>query len=1085
MRRLIFILSIVLILPEITVGQNPFSRLIMEHWNTKNGMPNDMVLNVYQTMDGYIWLTGYTGLTRFDGITFTPFNSRTVSQMKTDNIETLLYETKDSTLWIPTPNSGLLAYKNGEFKAYITDSTSLYISGLTDQGELLLNIGRGTTGYALFDTCSKTIRSLTQSQQLELLLKEKTRSYDLVRDQSGNTWIYFNRTISRYNDGKLYQLTSNEGYDPDRGYYQIYADSRNRVWLISRTGLFLWNGHKFEIYPGMEDAVFVSSGALSTGIILEDEKGGIWLATANGVAYLTAGASRFQFYPGEDNLLSRSLNNIMEDREGNIWFSSTADGLIKLSQSKFINYSVRDGLNDNRIAAVCAIDDNNYLLATYRKLFRIENGLVKPYSFKDKNLENLGGDPTHMYKDSDGNIWITFTSGNIMQISKKGEKLFQKEGVSQARYVFEDDKGQIWFGFGYKGIGFLNQKDEIELLSFPKIDFGAYYISSIRKLKDQNWLVTSFNNGIILIDPEGNPTNYDDKTGLPTIGVFASFEDTDGTVWITTQSGITRFKNGNFQNISFRDGLPENSIFDILPDHEGYFWLPSNRGLIRAKKQELNDYLDNKTNKINWQLYDDGDGMLNRQCVGARHPAIAPDGRLLFPTFGGLVEVDPGQLKQNTVAPPVKINQVLVDDVEMGLTQKQTFTPGSHRYIFGYSALSFVAPEKVKFKFKLEGYDKNWISAVGDRKAFYTNIPAGKYSFRVIACNNDGVWNETGASYSFQVKPYFWETTIFRISLLVFLVFLVWLIVKWRTRAAKKQNELLEAEVAARTSDLNNVNAELNQSLHNLKATQSQLIQAEKMASLGELTAGIAHEIQNPLNFVNNFSEVNNELLDDLKEAIAKNDQEEIEVLFKDLKENESKVTSHGKRAESIVKGMLLHSRGSSGQKEKTDINALCDEYLRLSYHGFRAKDKSFNTEFKFEADESLPKIEVVPQDIGRVLLNLINNAFYACSERSRSTVNEKVRQTENSYNPLVVVKTKQMEDNILVSVADNGNGIPQNIKNKIFQPFFTTKPTGQGTGLGLSMSYDIVKAHGGELKVETKEGEGTEFILTLDIKES
>jgi len=270
-----------------------------------------------------------------------------------------------------------------------------------------------------------------------------------------------------------------------------------------------------------------------------------------------------------------------------------------------------------------------------------------------------------------------------------------------------------------------------------------------------------------------------------------------------------------------------------------------------------------------------------------------------------------------------------------------------------------------------------------------------------------------------------------------------------------------------------------------LKNAQVRLIHSEKMASLGELTAGIAHEIQNPLNFVNNFSELNNELMDEMDEELVKGDINEAREIGKDIKQNLGKINHHGKRAESIVKGMLLHSRGSSGQKESTDINALCDEYLRLSYHGFRAKDKSFNAEFKFEADESLPKIEVVPQDIGRVLLNLINNAFYACSERSRSTVNEKVRQTENSYNPLVVVKTKQMEDNILVSVADNGNGIPQNIKNKIFQPFFTTKPTGQGTGLGLSMSYDIVKAHGGELKVETKEGEGTEFILTLDIKES
>ncbi len=943
-------------LSEFSFGQNPFNRLIMERWNTKNGMPNDMVLNVYQTMDGYIWTTGYTGLTRFDGISFTPFNSRTVSLIKTDNIETLLYETNDSTLWIATPNSGLLSCKNGQFKAYLTDSTSLYIWAKTNQEELLLQIGRGNTSYALFDTHTKTIKPVTSPQDLELLLKDETQSYDRVNDLSGNSWIYYNRTFFRYKNGKLNKLTPKEGYFPERGYYQVYADSRNRVWLISRKGLFLWNSQKFEPYPGMEDVLFVGSGALSTGQMLEDSKGGIWLATASGVAYLPAHSNRFLFYPGKDGPLSRPINNILEDKEGNIWFSSTADGLIKLSQSKFISYSMRDGLNDNRIAAVCALDNNSYLVATYRKLFRIDNGMVKPYLFKDKNLENFRGDPTQLYKDSKGNIWLSFTSGNIIRISKNGEKLFQPKGISNTRCVFEDNSGQVWFGFGYKGIGFINQEDEIELLNFPKVDFSSYYISSIRKLKNGSWLITSFNNGIIVIDPDGNPTYYDDKSGLPTIGVFISYEDSDGTVWFTTQSGITRFKMGKFQNIGFRDGLPENSIFELLPDHKGYFWFPSNRGLIRAKKQELDDYLDNNTDKINWQLYDDGDGMLNRQCVGARHPSITPDGKLLFPTFGGLVVVDPGQLKQNTVPPPLKINQVLRDDVDLGLTQNQTLTPGNHRYIFNYSALSFVAPEKVKFKFKLEGYDKDWISSTGDRKAFYTNIPSGNFTFRVIACNNDGVWNNTGASYTFRIAPFFYETAWFRILTVVFLTGLIWLIVKWRTSAARKQNEILEVQVASRTSDLNKANAELNQSLENLKATQAQLIQSEKMASLGELTAGIAHEIQNPLNFVNNFSEVSNELIDELNEELDKEEISEDKSISRDIQQNLEKINHHGKRAESIVKGMLQHSRTSSGSKEPTDINALCDEFLRLSYHGLRAKDKSFNADFKLEADETFPK---------------------------------------------------------------------------------------------------------------------------------
>jgi two-component system, NtrC family, sensor kinase len=260
-----------------------------------------------------------------------------------------------------------------------------------------------------------------------------------------------------------------------------------------------------------------------------------------------------------------------------------------------------------------------------------------------------------------------------------------------------------------------------------------------------------------------------------------------------------------------------------------------------------------------------------------------------------------------------------------------------------------------------------------------------------------------------------------------------------------------------------------------LKSTQSQLIQSEKMASLGELTAGIAHEIQNPLNFVNNFSEVNKELVDELHQELRAGKIDDAIAIANDIRDNEEKINHHGKRADAIVKGMLQHSRSSSGVKEPTDINALADEYLRLAYHGLRAKDKSFNATLLTEFDESIGKIDIIPQDMGRVILNLITNAFYV--------VDEKKKQQSEGYKPTVTITTKKSGDRVLISVKDNGNGIPPKVLDKIFQPFFTTKPTGQGTGLGLSMSYDIVtKGHGGEIKVDTKEGEGSVFTIILPL---
>jgi signal transduction histidine kinase len=290
-------------------------------------------------------------------------------------------------------------------------------------------------------------------------------------------------------------------------------------------------------------------------------------------------------------------------------------------------------------------------------------------------------------------------------------------------------------------------------------------------------------------------------------------------------------------------------------------------------------------------------------------------------------------------------------------------------------------------------------------------------------------------------------------------------------------NDLKVAEAHAHQADLDllaikEAKQRAEEALVELKATQKQLIQSEKMASLGELTAGIAHEIQNPLNFVNNFSEVSKELIEELKESLEKGDMEDAMDMMADLVQNLAKINEHGKRADSIVKGMLQHSRAGSGQKELTDINAMADECLRLAFHGLRAKDKTFNANFELLTDPQIGKLELMAQDMGRVLLNLVNNAFYAVNDRSK--------RGEAGYKPMVRVSTEKEDKGVVIRVEDNGDGIPDAIKDKIFQPFFTTKPTGQGTGLGLSLAYDIVKAHDGELAVESKEGQGTSFIIQL-----
>jgi two-component system, NtrC family, sensor kinase len=294
-------------------------------------------------------------------------------------------------------------------------------------------------------------------------------------------------------------------------------------------------------------------------------------------------------------------------------------------------------------------------------------------------------------------------------------------------------------------------------------------------------------------------------------------------------------------------------------------------------------------------------------------------------------------------------------------------------------------------------------------------------------------------------------------------------------KLVNQQNAVLDKLVAERTAELTRQKEELQQTVALLQTTQEQLIQSEKLASLGELTAGIAHEIQNPLNFVNNFSEVSIELMAEMQEELEKGDKDEAIAIAEDIKQNLEKIIHHGKRADGIVKGMLQHSRASNGVKEPTDVNKLADEYLRLAYHGLRAKDKSFNAELITHFADKLPPVNIVPQDIGRVLLNMFTNAFYA--------VHQKQKKSDGSYKPEVTLTTMAEKKQVLIKVRDNGTGIPEHIKDKIMQPFFTTKPTGEGTGLGLSLSYDmVVKGHGGNIAIETKEGEFTEFVIFLPL---
>jgi signal transduction histidine kinase len=659
--------------------------------------------------------------------------------------------------------------------------------------------------------------------------------------------------------------------------------------------------------------------------------------------------------------------------------------------------------------------------------FSVAHALIRPYKGGIIFCDEAHG----VFEIKEGSL-----IANLIISLKPGGGGFGEFVLADDRYMFLQHGGIL--------PNFTFENKNGKWTQIPHLLDSSIWLSIVYNKTDQTYWV-SFKNKLIHYDKEfRNIKTYSRADGYKGFNLKMMI-DNDGNLW--------------FVNLAKQLGRlnPVSGIFTIIPETEGYH------------KQDYT-WLAPMAKDIRGDLYFG---------IGWNERIAEPD--------WGLDRVYPQRYSAiNTTS--VYFRSVIINQKSFPLSigvnslQELSLRYNQNTIRIETGAIDFYSKGKNQLRYKLEenGKEQEW-QYTTDYTIRYEGLHPGSYRLVIQASNAGNEFNGPEKILTININPPFWETWWFRILSIIAMIVVVYAIVQERSRNLKKQNNQLEEKVMVRTK-------ELKHSLEELKATQAQLIQSEKMASLGELTAGIAHEIQNPLNFVNNFSEVNRELIDEMEQEMDKGNLADAKAIAKDIKDNEEKINHHGKRADAIVKGMLQHSQTSTGKKELTDINKLADEYLRLAYHGLRAKDKSFNATMKTDFDESIGNINIIPQDIGRVILNLINNAFYAVTEKKNTSTGLPAGQAgsvlnKETYEPTVSVSAKKAGDKILISVKDNGNGIPQKIVDKIFQPFFTTKPTGQGTGLGLSLSYDIIKAHGGELKVENKESEGAEFIVELPIK--
>jgi len=1088
------------------------------------------VTGVTQGVNGFMWYATKKGLYSFDGKNVTSYQNNPLNPNSImSNFLESVYSDQDGTLWIGSLGNGLDHFdpESGIFTHFTydpNDSESLSSDTVTvilrdRQGTLWIGTHGGLDQYDPKTNKFNHYRYL--DEDTTSISNNQVRS--IYEDSEGRIWV---GTGSPYLDngggpdaGGLNWLNRETGkftrymHDPNNSkslltnkISAIFEDRQGNFWIgTSKLGLHKMNRNDgtFErLVYDQANPEKLSSPPITTAspdyehitFINQDAAGSLWYGTVDaGLFYFNADIGKIVNYKrtagSTEGFDANGAWTSFTSRDGILWIGTTQGNIYHIDPlHKEIPHTLTSTANVNSFYEE---PDGTFWMGTNQGIIRIKNGIEERYLI-DPNPANADANIVFSIRaDRLGNIWFG-SRGGLNLWDRKKENLIRytnepNNGNSLSNnnvtWTFEDKEGNFWVGT-FRGLNLMDRKTGRFTHYFKNPantePFGENLITDILEDKDGRLWVGAWNNaGIYLFDRE----NKTFKNYLLGTGIMSIYQDTDGVLWISGNDGFYRY-NADIDNfIRYTDsgspsGLTETT--SIVEDDQKNLWLGTSSGIVKINAQRNESTLFGKNFGINDYALSFNSGFKRS------------NGEIYFGDAAGYFSFSPVELIRELRAPEVAITSFRLSDQKvmpgegsllkesLSLVKEIQLKYNQNVFSFDISVIDYAKPEQNQIIYYLENYDINWLQATG-RTVYYFNVPPGKYIFRVKGANSYGVWTEK--KIDIIILPPWWGTWwAYGIYVLLFGAAIFGIDRFQRQRLLKAEREKNREKELIHAKEIEKAYTEL-------KTTQTQLIQAEKMASLGELTAGIAHEIQNPLNFVNNFSEVSNELIDEMNEELDKGDIEEAKAISAGIKQNLEKITHHGKRADAIVKGMLAHSRSSSGEKIPTDINALADEYLRLSYHGLRARDKSFNADFKTDFDPNLPKVNVVPQDIGRVLLNLINNAFQACAERQRGTYAERNNDelSPDSYRgeplegfkPLVTVSTKNLGDKIEILIKDNGPGIPDAIKDKIFQPFFTTKPTGQGTGLGLSLSYDIIKAHGGSLSVES-DANGSNFIFTL-----
>ncbi len=1038
-------------------------------------------------------------MVRFDGTKFTSYTVRNTSIIRSHAIRSLLSDSK-GTVWVGTQR-GILKYENNEFSVPMefTILNEYSIEVIYEDKDGVIWVGTASNGIFFYK--DNQFRPL---KEVRLHLQGAVGSIF-----EKNNAIYFTSLrgdIVRYENDKIARIVD---FSQTRGI--LFAKTINkRTWVGTDNGIRVLQA------DSLADSPYPKINAIKDALdILEDQNGFLWVASETGLYRYNTKNKKLENYTEGQGLPSNTLQKILVDEEGSIWIAMFRGGLAQILDGKFVNISPSEGLCSNIVYSIIQFTPDKYLVAGESDSLSIIYGNTVrnaelPLKLPSQRIR-------HLLFDADSSLWISTYNGLVKVTRENKHKIYtNKDGLldDHVRLTFQTKDSTLWVGTQRAGLFYLTKEDSLKSFS---ANIASETIMSMAEDKNGN-LIVGTKRGISFIKNKQIIKQIWTQNGLASNIIFSIFIDKDNVIWLGTDSGLTRIEGEKITNYDANSGLCEGTVFDILEDREGFFWLPCNNGVMRIETKQLNDFANKKISVVDCRFFNQTDGMKSGQMVGTARGLVDQKGTIWFPTYKGVTHINPKSITQKHSHSKAIFERLETDEKNVyNFNEPISLEAGTQYLTFYFTAFDYQNSLSLDFKYRLKPFDKDWIYAQNQRSATYTNLPPNKYSFEVITRKGDGSWNEKDpVILNFTVEPHWYQRLVFQIAGILGVILLFLFIYFLRNLQYKRNQIYLEKEVSIRTEEivkqktqLQIQKEELQQTVQTLNQTQTHLVQSEKMASLGQLTAGIAHEINNPINFVYAGVDALQTTLDELMELMTlyeeyeKIDNQEgkeqqkqekfneivelkKQIEFEELKEDLNQLVKDirygAHRTSEIVKGLRTFSRLDEVELRWADLH----ENLVATLVILRPQYKD-HIEIVRNFDSSISQIECFPGKLNQVFTNIIANAIQAIDENREKIERE---QTEFLKKDKITISTQKLSkensplriDTAKISIQDSGKGMDDETRQKIFEPFFTTKGVGKGTGLGLSISFGLIEKHQGKVEVESKIGEGTTFLIYLPI---